>query len=538
MNILKTVLVLVAVALSAPLPAISAGKWDGMYREAKAMFDGKKTAEALICFNRLVDVLESPYSNLAHSDSVLLMNAYTYSGRSNVILGNKAAAGIAERLGDRPQLGRLYNNLFAIYYSSREFDSASGLLDMSLELCKEAGDSAGMRNIYNNNGLVALEQADYEAAFGNMRRALGYAPKHDRQAVAPIYTNMAEAYFRQGRYQEAERMLGEAVRIGGEKADTPEKLQAWLNMALVKTMLGKHREVARIEKDIYPALDGMPLPVRVNSYRQLAEINFIAGDSLAGLRDILMHEQLADSMENGKDEAYLQELLVEYDAERLKQSNNVLSQNVRMRGYMLYGSVAFAVLLLLMLALLLWKMRNDRRKNALIDKQRRRLLRYEQEEHERQQRELSLEIDHKNRQLTSYSMELISVNEYHRKLEEELQSVRDVVKAGDTGEAERAFSDIIRGLRHFSTAQVSEEFRVFFEKVHPHFVSKLSSVHPNLSSNDLRLCTYLYLNMSTKEIAALTCREVRSVESSRNRLRKKLELGAGEDITKYLKSLV
>lgn len=173
------------------------------------MFDGKKTAEALICFNRLVDVLESPYSKLAHSDSVLLMNAYTYSGRSNVILGNKAAAmkcykaaaGIAERLGDRPQLGRLYNNLFAIYYSSREFDSASGLLDMSLELCKEAGDSAGMRNIYNNKGLMALEQADYEAAFGYMRRALGYAPKHDRQAVAPIYTNMAEAYFRQGRYQ-------------------------------------------------------------------------------------------------------------------------------------------------------------------------------------------------------------------------------------------------------------------------------------------------------------------------------------------------
>ena len=546
MNILKTVLLIVSVALSAPLPVLSAGKWDGMYREAKAMFDGKKTAEALICFNRLVDVLESPYSNLAHSDSVLLMNAYTYSGRSNVILGNKAAAmnsykaavDIAKRLGDKPQLGRLYNNLFAIYYSSREFESASGLLDMSLELCKESGDSAGMRNIYNNKGLVALEQADYEAAFGYMRRALDYAPKHDMQAVAPIYTNMAEAYFRQGRYHEAERMLAEAVRIGGGKADTPEKLQARLNMALVKTILGKHREVARMEKDIYPALDGMPLPVRVNSYRQLAEINFIAGDSLAGLRDILMHEQLADSVENGKDEAYLQELLVEYDAERLKQSNSILSQNVRMRGYMLYGSVAFAVLLLLMLALLFRRMRNDRRKNALIDEQRRRLLRYEHEEHERQQRELSLEIDHKNRQLTSYSVELISVNEYHRKLEEELQSVRDEVKAGDADAAERGFSDIIRGLRHFSTAQVSEEFRVFFEKVHPHFVSKLSSAHPNLSSNDLRLCTYLYLNMSTKEIASLTCREVRSVESSRNRLRKKLELGAGEDITKYLKSLV
>lgn len=71
----------------------------------------------------------------------------------------------------------------------------------------------------------------------------------------------------------------------------------------------------------------------------------------------------------------MQELLVEYDAERLKQSNSILSQNVRMRGYMLYGSVAFAVLLLLMLALLFRRMRNGRWKNALIDEQRRRLLR-------------------------------------------------------------------------------------------------------------------------------------------------------------------
>ena len=47
MNILKTVIVLVAVAVSAPLPAFPAGKWDGMYRETKAMFDGKKTAGPL-----------------------------------------------------------------------------------------------------------------------------------------------------------------------------------------------------------------------------------------------------------------------------------------------------------------------------------------------------------------------------------------------------------------------------------------------------------------------------------------------------------
>lgn len=59
------------------------------------------------------------------------------------------------------------------------------------------------------------------------------------------------------------------------------------------------------------------------------------------------------------------------------------------------------------------------------------------------------------------------MNEYHRKLEEELQSVRDVVKTGNTDEAEHGFSDIIRGLRHFSTTQVSEEFRVFSRRYIP-----------------------------------------------------------------------
>lgn len=67
---------------------------------------------------------------------------------------------------------------------------------------------------------------------------------------------------------------------------------------------------------------------------------------------------------------------------------------------------------------------------------------------------------------------------------------------------------------------------------------KLALAIPELTKTELRLCVFLLQGMSTKEIAAATNREIRSVESSRNRLRKKLGLEAGTDIKEYILSKI
>ncbi|MGA9588773.1 MAG: LuxR C-terminal-related transcriptional regulator, partial [Salegentibacter sp.] len=58
--------------------------------------------------------------------------------------------------------------------------------------------------------------------------------------------------------------------------------------------------------------------------------------------------------------------------------------------------------------------------------------------------------------------------------------------------------------------------------------------HPELTSNDLRLCAYLRLNLSSKEIAPLLNISVKSVEIKRYRLRKKMDLGRNVNLTDYI----
>ena len=58
--------------------------------------------------------------------------------------------------------------------------------------------------------------------------------------------------------------------------------------------------------------------------------------------------------------------------------------------------------------------------------------------------------------------------------------------------------------------------------------------HILVVDDDKDLCALLRLGLSTKEIAAITFKEVRSIESGRNRLRKKLGLSEKEDLVKFL----
>ena len=67
-------------------------------------------------------------------------------------------------------------------------------------------------------------------------------------------------------------------------------------------------------------------------------------------------------------------------------------------------------------------------------------------------------------------------------------------------------------------------FKEAFNNADKDFIKKLKSIHPNLTPNDLRLCAYLRLNLSSKEIAPLLNISPRSVEVKRYRLRKKMEL--------------
>ena len=81
----------------------------------------------------------------------------------------------------------------------------------------------------------------------------------------------------------------------------------------------------------------------------------------------------------------------------------------------------------------------------------------------------------------------------------------------------------------------------FFEQAFNHadkkFFTRLKEKHPVLTPNDLKLCVYLRLNLSSKEIAPLLNISSRSVEIKRYRLRKKLDLERDTNLNEYVISI-
>ena len=79
-----------------------------------------------------------------------------------------------------------------------------------------------------------------------------------------------------------------------------------------------------------------------------------------------------------------------------------------------------------------------------------------------------------------------------------------------------------------------ETFETNLNQIHNEFITTLSKKFPKLTPKDIKLCVYLKMNLSSKEIAPLMNISFRGVELHRYRLRKKLNLTQEENLSKFL----
>lgn len=92
-------------------------------------------------------------------------------------------------------------------------------------------------------------------------------------------------------------------------------------------------------------------------------------------------------------------------------------------------------------------------------------------------------------------------------------------------------------LAPFTSQQIEKEMAYYIEQSNTGFYDKLKNNFPQLSLTDLRLCTLIKMGMNTKEIASITNKSVRGIESAKFRLRKKMNIEGNKDIYDYLLEL-
>lgn len=145
---------------------------------------------------------------------------------------------------------------------------------------------------------------------------------------------------------------------------------------------------------------------------------------------------------------------------------------------------------------------------------------------------LEAEINLQNSEMASSAMHLAKKGELLKKIKAEFTQV---MKRVDNEEAITELKKIIRKLSDDDKIDNEwDNFAIHFDKTHSDFVTKVKEKHPEITANELKLCVYLRMNLSTKEIAQFLNISVRGVEISRYRLRKKLALPSEVSLFDYL----
>ena len=145
------------------------------------------------------------------------------------------------------------------------------------------------------------------------------------------------------------------------------------------------------------------------------------------------------------------------------------------------------------------------------------------------------ELEHKKRELAAISTNIVRENEQISNILKDLKYYTSLLNL----ERDRNyFSPLIESINRLLSEKLKDDlYSDQFNAAYPGYLEYLTRTYNDLTTADLKLCTFLRMNLNTKEMADIMGLSVRSVESRRYRLRKKLKLSKDSDLVSNLISL-
>jgi len=156
---------------------------------------------------------------------------------------------------------------------------------------------------------------------------------------------------------------------------------------------------------------------------------------------------------------------------------------------------------------------------------------YHQRIVELENEKLQNEIEFKSHQLAAVTMTTINKNEI-------LSGIRNIInkQMDELGSRfpKKNYFEIIEAIDKQLSDDDWDTFESNFDRAHQNFFNRLKEQFPDLTPGDIKLCAYLKMNLSSKEIAHLLNISIRSVEVHRYRIRKKLYLSPTDNLVEFL----
>ena len=449
---------------------------------------------------------------------------------------------IAQANNYRGDLARIYNNIGVAYYKI-DLDAAIEYFNKSLEINKVTGNKRELYLNYNNLAAIHVEQGKYDEALDYALMAIHMI---DKEENADMYyfmqCNIGSLYIQAGNYNMAITNL-ENTRKYFSQHNRPNE-QTTTNILLAEAYkeagnMAKCNElITHIEKNLVDRINNADLEAEVRT--TLANIFEERGEYKKAYHNLQIAAILKDSLRRANDELKVKNLEKLYENEQKLRENSMIINKLQLRKMQSDRQIIIVIIALLIISIVFiffiirTRMKDKLIKtNAMLAQQEKILQDKEMELQHIKEQELKRAIDQKNRELSSYALSYTKDNEFLANLTEELKTLLLEINPRDKEHKEHIRNIITQLKQHYSTDNW-QEFKYYFEQVHPSFYDRLDSISPGMTQRQKRLCAMLYIGLSTKEISSITFREVRSIESARNRLRKKLDIPEEETIQDFL----
>ena len=493
--------------------------------------ESEKALYHLNACREIADKLQVPKAQgAAHNN---LGNYYNFLGQAETALSHYIKAlEYRQQVKDSLGISRVLINIGILQDELGRWDDAMESYAQAMPLKKALGDSIGQGLILQNMAIVLDEKGESEEALRKLEAAREiFESKNDQRFLASVFVNLGNISNSLGRTQDALDYLNEGIRLAEEINDLTTASEGLVNAA--KLHQGREnfdlaeqnyrKSLAHAEASGSPELQALVHLGFSGFFESILETD-------SALRHLQIYMSIQGELLDEESMRHLEELEARYKTslkEHIINTQNVeiqlLEQGKQIRLLIIGG---LAILLLSLVGLgWLWR----RRKNAELQ--------LKQAEKEKLATEVELkarDLELKNKELVSFTLQMAQKNTLIEKLKADLQEAAKQSQ-GDSFVELKALE---RQLEKIGNVEDDwQDFRRRYEQVEGKFFETLGDRFPQLTSSDHRICALIRLQLNTKEIASTLNISPDSVNKSRYRIKKKMNLEKDENLTDFIQRL-
>jgi len=448
----------------------------------------------------------------------------------------KQAIALSEETGNTKWSSTCYMSMGNVLLNRNEPEKALKYFREAGNRKKRIGDRYGLATAFTSIGLAYQNLGMPDSALYYLNEGLNIRKslQSDRLIASSDY-HISGVLIEKGEYAKAEKPLETALSIFTRLKDNTGIIISNLRLAVAENRQGNPLAVERANSALELAKQIGNPNLTSHAYKKLSQIYAFDGDYKKSYGYLLKHQHLKDSLFTAEKERVLTKMEAKFQSDKkdrdiaLLKERSIVERNKNIMLIILL--VVFLIIIFLLFVMFRYKSSAFKRQQKLLE-QEKIIHAQENEINEKENQLLQEQLESKNRELASKALEMIRLNETITEIIEKLEGLNS--SADTNPDMVKNIREIIHDLETHTKQNIWNEFEKIFKNIHSDFYEKLLKICPDLSATEIKTAALLKLNLTTKEIAAITFKSEGGIKTTRYRLRKKLRLSGDDNLVPFL----